>query len=228
MGKIKELADFEKPREKAERFGIENISDEELLALIIGSGTVGHSALDIAKDILRDCRSLSEIANRPHQFFKSYKGLKNATALKLAASIEIARRINEKRHLVYEEKSEITSDSLYRRYSVSLASLTQEVLIIVILNKNKQIIYEHTLYKGDDNNITINYRDIMRLLFIHNGYYYYLIHNHPGNSSYPSQADINFTKRIQEKTKEFNAKLLDHLIISRNGYYSFLHERLFL
>ena len=228
MAKINDLSTLDKPREKAERFGIEKLTDEELLALIINVGTVGHSSLEIAKDLLKDSGSLNDLLNKPHQYFQSFKGLKKVNGLKLASVMEIARRINEKERLIYEEKTEINSESLYQRYSLSLVGQTQESLIIVILNKNKQIIYEHTLYKGDDNNITINYRDIMRLLFIHNGYYYYLIHNHPGNSSYPSQADINFTKRIQEKTKEFNAKLLDHLIISRNGYYSFLHERLFL
>ena len=105
--------------------------------------------------------------------------------------------------------------------------MTQEVLAIVILNKNKQIIYERILYQGDDSNITINSRDILRLLMIHNGYYFYLIHNHPNNSFYPSDLDIAFTRRIREKAKLFNVKLLDHLIISQNGYYSFLHQRLF-
>ena len=98
---------------------------------------------------------------------------------------------------------------------------------MIILNKNKQIINENVLYHGDDNNIVINYRDILRLLMIHNGYYFYLIHNHPNNSFLPSEADIDFTKRIQEKAKLVNAKLLDHIIIYNGGYYSFLHAQLF-
>ena len=227
MSKINELATFDKPREKAERFGIDKIKDEELLAIIINSGTVGFSSLDIAKSILKDCGSLSSLATLPFQYFTSFKGIKKVNAIKLAASIELARRINERQRLVYEEKIEVNSDSLFHRYSISLAGLNQEVLIIVILNKNKQIIYENTLYRGDDNNLTINHRDIMRLLLLHNGYYYYLIHNHPNASIYPSESDMVFTKKIMEKTKEFNAKLLDHLIISANGYYSIMHEQLF-
>ena len=174
MGKIQELADYEKPREKAERFGIDTLTNEELLALIIGSGTVGFSALDIARSILKDAQRISDLVNVPYQYFLSFKGLKKANAIKVAAAIEIAKRINEKQQLAYEEKAEVSSYSLYQRYSLSLASLRQEVLIIVILNKNKQIIYESTLYKGDENNITVNHRDIMRLLLLHNGYYYYL------------------------------------------------------
>ena len=227
MGKIKDLPSVDKPREKAERFGIESLKDEELLALIIDFGTVGHSSLDIARDLLDDCHYLNELLYKPKQYFFSFKGLKTAKALKLMAVVEIARRIAEKQRLMYEEKTEVTSESLYRRYSITLAKMSQEVLAIVILNKNKQIIYERILYQGDDSNMTINSRDILRLLMIHNGYFFYLIHNHPNNSLLPSELDISFTKRIREKAKLFNVKLVDHLIISSNGYYSFLHDNLF-
>ena len=227
MGKIQDLPSIDKPREKAERFGIDSLKDEELLALIIDFGTVGHSSLDIARDLLDDCHYLSELLYKPKQYFFSFKGLKTAKALKIMAVVEIAKRISEKQRLMYEEKTEVTSDSLYRRYSITLAKMEQEVLAIVILNKNKQIIYERILYQGDDSNIAVNSRDILRLLMIHNGYYFFLIHNHPNSTLFPSELDIEFTGRIKEKAKLFNCKLLDHLIISGDGYYSFLHDNLF-
>ena len=227
MGKIQDLPSIDKPREKAERFGIDSLKDEELLALIIDFGTVGHSSLDIARDLLDDCHYLSELLYKPKQYFFSFKGLKTAKALKIMAVVEIAKRISEKHRLMYEEKTEVTSDSLYRRYSITLAKMEQEVLAIVILNKNKQIIYERILYQGDDSNVTLSSREILRLLMIHNGYYFYLIHNHPNSTLFPSELDIEFTGRIKEKAKLFNCKLLDHLIISSDGYYSFLHDNLF-
>lgn len=228
MSKINDLATFDKPREKAIRFGIDSLKDEELLALIINSGTVGHSSLDIARDILNDARYLNELLYKPKEYFLSFKGLKTAKSLNLMSALEIAKRIYQKQRLIYEEKVDVTSDSLYERYSFTLAKLQQEVLAIVILSKNKQIIYEKILYQGDDNNIVVNHRDILRLLMIHNGYYFYLIHNHPNNSFYPSELDIKFTKIIKAKAKHINAFLLDHIIISEAGYYSFLHHRLFL
>ena len=228
MGKIKDLPSIDKPREKAERFGIDSLKDEELLALIIDFGTVGHSSLDIARDLLDDCHYLNELLYKPKQYFFSFKGLKTAKALKLMAVIEIARRISEKQRLMYEEKTEVTSDSLYRRYSITLAKMQQEVLAIVILNKNKQIIYERILYQGDDNNVAINSRDILRLLMIHNGYHFYLIHNHPNASFSPSPADYSFTQKIKEKAKAINVQLVDHLIIFPGGYYSFLYQSIFL
>lgn len=225
MGKIEDLPIVEKPREKAERFGIETLKDEELLAIIINSGTVGHSSLDIAKDILSDAGNLSSLINKPSLYFYGFKGLKKAKAVKILAVSEIAKRINEKQLFTSEENTPVNSDLLYRRYSFRLAGSTQEELIIVILNKNKEIIYEKILYQGNDNEISINYRDILRLLMIHNGYYFYLIHNHPNNSFLPSEKDISFTKKIAEKAKHIHTILLDHIIISRSGYYSFLHEK---
>ena len=225
MSKINDLSLLDKPREKAERFGIERLTDEELLALIINVGTVGHSSLEIAKDLLKDCGSLSDLLGKPHQYFQTFKGLKKVNALKLTAVMEIARRINEKRQLIKEEKMKVNSDALYHRYSLTLMGQVQELFNIIILNKNKQIVYETTLYKGNDNNIVISLRDIVRLILLHNGYYYYLIHNHPNDSSEPSQADIDFTMKIKAKTDKIGVKLLDHLIITKNGYYSFLHDK---
>ena len=141
--------------------------------------------------------------------------------------MEIARRTNEKRQLIKEEKMDINSDVLYHRYSLSLMGQLQEIFNIIILNKNKQIVYETTLYKGNDTNLIISLRDIVRLILLHNGYYYYLIHNHPNDTQQPSQNDIKFTQKIKEKTDKIGVKLIDHLIITKNGYYSFLHDKLF-
>lgn len=227
MSKINDLSNLDKPREKAERFGIEKLTDEELLALIISVGTVGHSSLEIAKDLLKESGSLNELMGKPHQYFQTFKGLKKVNALKLASVMEIARRIDEKRQLIKEEKAEVNSDSLYHRYSLSLMGQVQEIFNIIILGKNKQIVYETTLYKGNDNHVIISIRDIVRLILLHNGYYYYLIHNHPNDSSEPSQVDIDFTMKIRAKTDKIGVKLIDHLIITKNGYYSFLHDKLF-
>ena len=111
MPRITDLADIDKPREKAERFGIESLKDEELLALIIGSGTVGHSVLDIARDLLKDNLYLWNLMNKPEQYYYTFKGLKKANAFKLLAALEIARRINEKQILRQEETTPVSSES---------------------------------------------------------------------------------------------------------------------
>lgn len=226
MAKIKDLSVIEKPREKAERFGIDKLDDAELIALIINVGTVGHSSLDIARDILNDVKYLSALIGKPYQYYLSFKGLNKVNALKLTAVFEILKRINQKQHLINEQNNAVSSESLYERYSISLSGLTQENFVIVILNKNKQIIFETTLYKGDDACAVVSSREILRLLSVHNGYYFYLIHNHPNGVLKPSQSDIEFTNSIRGKANKIGVKLVDHLIITANGYYSFLHESL--
>ena len=227
MSKIDDLPTLEKKKKKAARFGIETLSDEELLALIINVGTVGHSSLDIAREVLNDCHSLSALYNKPYQYFHSFKGLKRVNALKLAATIEIAKRMNEKTRLIYEEKAEVNSESLYQRYALSLVGKFQENFVLVILNKNKQIIFEKVLYKGDEENMSVSHREIINLLVLHNGYYFYLIHNHPNNSLLPSNFDITFTEKMNRRAEKIGVKLLDHLIIGQTGYYSFLHSKVF-
>ena len=227
MGKIDDLPTLDKPREKAARFGIETLSDVELLALIINVGTVGHSSLDIAKDVLDDAQTLSALYNKPYQYFHTFKGLKRVNALRLAATIEIAKRMNEKTRLVYEEKAEVNSDSLYQRYALSLVGQSQENFVLVILNKNKQIIYEKILYKGNEEEMFVSTREIINLLVLHNGYYFYLIHNHPNNHLFPSDLDIKFTEKVNQRAEKIGVKLLDHLIIGQTGYYSFLHSKVF-
>lgn len=228
MAKIKELSPLDKPREKAERFGIEQLSDEELLALIINSGTVGVSSLDIARNIMHEAHYLNELLNQPYQYFKSFKGVKNAKALKLAAVMEIVKRINQKQRLIYEKEIQINSDSIFKRYQAVLAPLKQETMIVIILNKNKRIIYETNLYKGNANTLSVSHKEILRLLLLYNGAFFYLIHNHPQSSLSPSEADIIFTKNIKEKSEQIDIKLIDHLIICQNGYYSFLKDSAFV
>ena len=105
MAKIQDLSILEKPREKAERFGIENLNDQELLAIIINSGTVGHSSLDIARDILDETHSLNGLLNKPYQYFQTFKGLNKVNSIKLVAVVEVARRISQFQRLVYESES---------------------------------------------------------------------------------------------------------------------------
>lgn len=226
MAKIQDLGFLEKPREKAERFGIDKLTDSELLALIINVGTIGHSSLDIAREMMREAKSLNTLIGKPYEYYLSFKGINKVNALKLTAVYEILKRINEKQQLIYEENNAVTSETLFRRYSLSLAGQNVEHFILVILNKNKQIIFETTLYKGDNSCSVVSSREIIRLLSIHNGYYFYLIHNHPNGNLKPSQSDIEFTLTVNNKAKQIGVNLLDHLIITDKDYYSFFKDEL--
>lgn len=228
MSKICDLLPFDKPREKAERFGIETLTDEELIAIIINSGTIGHSALDIAHDIMHASRYLNALLNQPHQYFQSFKGLNKVIALRLTATMEIAKRINQKTRLVCENESLVTAETLFQRYQTTLGSLQQETMALIILNHREQIIYETLLYKGNRHTLAVSHKEVLRLLLLYKGSYFYILHNHPSGTLSPSKSDIMFTTLLKNKAQQIDIELLDHLIITPNGYYSFKKEGVFL
>ena len=222
LKRVKDLPVLDRPREKALRYGINTLSTKELLALLIGSGGKDNSALDIARNMLDDSRGLFTLANKSIDEFKLYKGVDNARALNLAAIFELAKRLQIKES---EENEEIiNSDYIYKKYSPRLSGLSQETFVLIILNKRKRIVHEITMFKGNDNQISLSYRNIIKEIVVHNGYYFYIIHNHPSGDLNPSIEDQHFTIELAKRCKEIDVAILDHLIISKDGYYSFLRK----
>lgn len=222
MGKIKDLPKDERPREKAIRFGIETLSDEEILAMLIGSGFSGCNAKEVASTLLSDSKGLFNLISKPYQSFLTYKGIGETGALRIAACFEIARRYKFSSSNIVNQG--VSSEEIVERYSPKLLGLSQEVLIVVILNSKKQIIHEQTLFKGTESTLEIRESDILRCLLFNRGKYYYLIHNHPSGSFLPSSHDVIFTENISKESEKLNIRMIDHIIISESGYYSFLNQ----
>ena len=188
MGTIHDLPTLERPREKALRYGIEALSDNELLALIIRSGYHGENASDLANKLISTYNGLEGLSAAPMHDVAKQKGIKSNKALLLAAIFEIHKRLNVKR--VEKEGEMANSDYLYKKYSPQLVDASQEVLILVLVNKRRNIIRESLLYKGTESDVVFSYKEMWRELFIHNAYGFYLIHNHPNNQANPSKKDM--------------------------------------
>lgn len=219
MGTIHDLPTLERPREKALRYGIESLSDGELLTIIIGSGYHGENASDLANKLLSTYNGLDGLSYAPIHDMSKLKGIKSDKAIKIASIFEIHKRLNVKR---VEKEGEIAnSDYLYKKYSPQLAEASQEVLILVLVNKRRNIIRELLLYKGTESDVVFSYKEMWRELFVHNAYGFYLIHNHPNNQANPSKKDIIFTGEIIRESQKIRIPMLDHLIIGDDGYYSF-------
>ncbi len=201
------------------RYGIESLSNVELLAIIIGSGTKNHSALDIAHEIIRDKRGLFNVFHCPYQDFLAYSGLNKTSAIKLSATLELGKRYQI--GSAEPENSAADFQMIYQKYAPMLSGQLQEKIIIITLNRQKKIIHEHLLSIGSENNVSCSIRDILRTLILNKGTYFYLIHNHPGNHIEPSNQDIAFTSAIITEAKRIGFSLIDHLIISDEGAYSF-------
>ena len=221
MGKISDLPALERPRERALRYGIKELSDAELLALLINNGYKGASALDISHDLLNKYHGLLGLYETT---VFAQKGISDTRRLSLQAAFELHRRISRKESDVSNEK--IDAEYLYNRYKSELISSDQEQLILVIVNRHNHIVYECTLYKGTRDNIIFSYADIWKELVMHKAHAFYLIHNHPSLPCQASKEDELITKELIREAKRQETPLLDHIIIGRDGYYSFKKEKI--
>lgn len=214
--KIADIPENLRPREKALRYGIEELSDQELLAIIIGSGVRGHSAIDIADELLKTyANSLEALCNSNYHSLREHKGLKESIALRLLATFEFHKRLISNR---YQKIDKIESnEQVYFRYRY-LENFEQEVLIILMLDLKGRIIKEKTLYKGTFDGFSINVKQIVQELILAKAKSFYLIHNHPDEESTPSDDDIISTKVIEKAAKNLNVKLVNHVIIFKGGY----------
>lgn len=209
-----------RPREKAIRYGIEELTDQELLAVIIGSGVRGSSALDIAGELLQTYyNSMYSLSNSNLVALKEHNGLKESTALKLLATFEFHHRLNSPK---YQKQETIKSaEEVYSRYQY-LENYDQEVLILIMLDSKKRIKQEKLLYKGTFDSFSIDVREVIQTILLAKAKYFILIHNHPDEEDKPSDNDIIATKAIEKSAKNLGVFLLDHIIIYRGGYSSII------
>ena len=214
--KISDIPINLRPREKALHYGIEELSDQELLALIIGSGGRGNSAIDIAGELLKThANSMESLSNTNYQSLLSFLGLKKSIALRLLATFEFHKRLNSSK---YKNPPTIESiHDVYFRYQ-NMEDLDHEELVILMLDLKLRIIKEKVLYKGTFDSFEIDVREILRELVLAKAKYFYLIHNHPDEESGPSDNDILSTKIVGKAAKNMGIILLDHLIIFKGGF----------
>ena len=214
--RISDIPENLRPREKALQYGIEELSDQELLALIIGSGVRGHSAIDIAGELLSTyAYSLEALSNTNYQSLLGHLGLKESIALRLLATFEFHKRLISNR---YQKITKIDNEEqVYFRYRY-LENFDQEVLVILMLDLKGRIIKEKTLYKGTFDGFSIDVKQIIQELILAKAKSFYLIHNHPDEEPIASEEDILATKVIEKASKSLSVKLLNHIVIFKGGY----------
>jgi DNA repair protein RadC len=221
--RIADLAPFERPREKAFAYGVKTLSSKELLALMIGSGVQGHSALVIADMLLNRYGSLIGLMRVPLHEWLTIPGFKKTKAIQLLGMFELFQRI---------EKHELPTVKLndpamvYRHYRLRLGSLLHEQLIIIKLNHQYHYTSETLFRLGSQSSLQLDYRDLFVDLLKTDTKKFLLLHNHPSGDVTPSQEDITTTIDIQREAKKLGFMLIDHLIISFQGYFSMRQEKI--
>ena len=217
---IKHWAKDDRPREKLLMSGAENLSTSELLALLIQKGTRNRSAIDLARDVLRLGKdNLAELGKLSVQDFMKIKGIGEAKAITIAAALELGRRRQESPLLA---KSTIgCSNDIAIYLQGKFRDLRREVFAVLFLNRSNKINHFEIVSEGGITGTVADPRIILRKALEHDAVSIILCHNHPSGSLKPSRADEQLTSKIKEAAAIFDIKLLDHIIVSESGYYSF-------
>ena len=222
---IKFLAEDDRPREKFLLKGKSALSDSELLAIILGSGNNEDSAVEIARKILASVdynwQKLSKLSIKD---LMKFKGIGEAKAISVAAALEIGRR---KAAQEIPEKEKVTSvNDLYKIFSQYLSDLQTEEFWAIFLDQKNHVIYKTQISKGGISGTLVDVRVIFRIAIEHFATSVVVAHNHPTGNLTPSQPDISITRRIKEAGDLLDIKLLDHLIIGENSFFSFSEQGL--
>ena len=222
---IKFLAEDDRPREKFLLKGKSALSDSELLAIILGSGNNEDSAVELARKILASVdynwQKLSKLSIKD---LMKFKGIGEAKAISVAAALEIGRR---KAAQEIPEKEKVTSvNDLYKIFSQYLSDLQTEEFWAIFLNQKNHVIYKTQISKGGISGTLVDVRVIFRIAIEHFATSLVVAHNHPTGNLTPSQPDISITRRIKEAGDLLDIKLLDHLIIGENSFFSFSEQGL--
>lgn len=223
---IKEMAITERPREKAFQYGIESLSNQELLAVMLRSGTKDESALVLAMRILNKSGGLNGLHRCTISELMSIKGIKKAKALSIISAIELAKRMQMNDEVKNMFKITNAKD-VYDYMKAKLMFEQQEKFYVLFLNTHNEIIHEKLLFSGTVNSSVIHPREIFKEALAYNGANIICVHNHPGGSLQPSNSDIETTKRLNELGQTMQVYLLDHVIISSCGYCSMRQKGLF-
>jgi len=222
---IKEWAVEDRPREKMLTKGIRSLSEAELIAILIGSGNIDESAVEVSRRILASVNNnLNELGKKTINDLQKFKGIGPAKAITIAAAMELGRRRKESEP---EEKLKVvTSADGAAIFKPLLSDLQHEEFWVLLLNRNNLVIDKMMVSQGGLSGTVIDVRIILKMALDKLACTIILCHNHPSGNLMPSEADKDITKKIKEAGKHMDIPVLDHLIIANDSYFSFADEGL--
>ena len=216
-------AEDDRPREKLQRLGRHVLSDAELIAILLGSGSRNESAVALSKRILQSVdNNLNQLGKQTLAELMKFKGIGEAKAIAITAALELGRR---RQASDFIERPVITcSRDAYLVMAPSLMDHPHEEFWMLLLNKSNKIIGKIQMSTGGTSATIVDVKIIFRKAIEGQATSIVVCHNHPSGRLRPSEADLGLTKKIKESGKILGVHLLDHLIIGDGGYYSFADE----
>ncbi|OOG16977.1 hypothetical protein BWD42_15990 [Sphingobacterium sp. CZ-UAM] len=220
---IREWSEADRPREKLVSQGRRALSDAELLAILIGSGSMDESAVALCRRILADVNnSLDTLSKMDVNELSRYKGIGEAKAISIIAALELARR---KKESPSEARKVLNSSKrVYDFMKPILQDLPHEEFWTLYLNTGCKLLDQQLIGRGGNDFTPVDVRIILRNALAIKAHSIVLIHNHPSGTLQPSNADRILTQKIVEASKIMDIRVNDHLIFTDNGYYSFRDE----
>jgi DNA repair protein RadC len=223
--KIQDLAEGDRPREKLIQKGPHALSDAELIAILVGSGTQKLSAVGLAQAILQHHHNdLNELAKRSVKELQRFKGIGQAKAVTIVSAMELSRRRREngKRQRTKIE----TAETIYELMHSVLADKSTEEFWIVLLTRTNHFITKQLVSRGGTAQLAVDPKVIFKTALDYHAASIVLVHNHPSNNLKPSQADIELTERLWKCGRLIDIPVVDHLIYTEDDYFSFADAHL--
>ncbi|MBR2707845.1 MAG: DNA repair protein RadC [Bacilli bacterium] len=220
--KIKKIPINDRPRERLKNFGASSLSNEELLSILLNSGTKNLSVKNLASIILSKTNNLKDLDKLSYHDLINIKGVGSAKASIVLSFLELSKRINMEENKINNIKLNDPSKVFdYFKYRINK---DQEEFYCIYLDAKKKVISYKLLFVGTVNHSMVHPRDIFKEAYKLNAAFIICVHNHPSGDVHPSLDDINVTKRIFEIGNLMGIKLVDHIIVSEINYYSFLEN----
>ena len=207
------------PRERLAKEGVEALSNQELLAILLRTGTRQASVFEIAQKVLNNLSSLTDLKKMTLQELQSLSGIGRVKAIELQAMIELGHRIHK--HETIELESILSSQKLAKKMQQELGHKKQEHLVALYLNTQNQIIHQQTIFIGSATRSLAEPREILHYAIKHMATSLILVHNHPSGAVAPSRNDNHVTKLVKDACDLMGIVLLDHLIVSHSNYFSY-------
>jgi DNA repair protein RadC len=213
------------PREKLSERGVEALSDAELIALLLGTGSQDQPVSVLAERLLSELGGLQRLARASTRQLAQVKGVGSGKSARIAASVELGRRVSA---LPLERGQRVTSsEDVYRAFGPLLAPNQHEELWAIALDARQRILSRMQLARGGVSSCPVTIADVFRPLVREGASAFIVVHNHPSGAPDPSPEDLAFTERVAQAGQLLGITLLDHVIVAADGYFSCLDAGLY-
>ena len=212
------------PREKALQYGINSLSNSELLALVLKSAYKDKSVFKLSEEIIEKANGFENLLSLSYGELVGIKGIKKAKALEILAILEIARRLSKVKSISRKQLVKPHKTAEWIRYNIGFDD--EESFFVIYLNSRCDILKSEVLFKGSENEVSVAIDVIIRKAILNKSTKIIVGHNHPSGSVNPSNEDIELTIRLSESCKMLGLQLLDHLIVTKSDFFSFKNKSL--